>query len=148
MVGFYTYAGVCDGERDDEPSVIHTALAALCLRVTCVSSLHSHTPTWWQLSSVRCLSVTAVSSNHTICRETYSSIYSGLLHPQVFEAMIAWIKHDKEARLEHMPKLMEHVRLPLLSRDYLVQVWLLTVFHSELSIFVAIAFLVFFKHYF
>lgn len=36
--------------------------------------------------------------------------------------MIAWIKHDKEARLEHMPKLMERVRLPLLSRDYLVQV--------------------------
>lgn len=41
---------------------------------------------------------------------------------QVFEAMIAWIKYDKPARLEHMPKLMEHVRLPLLSRDYLVQV--------------------------
>ncbi|KAI1899035.1 hypothetical protein AGOR_G00078540 [Albula goreensis] len=41
---------------------------------------------------------------------------------KVFEAMISWIKHDKEARLEHMPKLMEHVRLPLLSRDYLVQI--------------------------
>uniref|UniRef100_A0A8C8J3B2 Kelch-like protein 3 n=1 Tax=Oncorhynchus tshawytscha TaxID=74940 RepID=A0A8C8J3B2_ONCTS len=41
---------------------------------------------------------------------------------KVFEAMVAWIKHNKEARLEHMPKLMEHVRLPLLSRDYLVQV--------------------------
>lgn len=36
--------------------------------------------------------------------------------------MVAWIKHDKPGRLEHMPKLMEHVRLPLLSRDYLVQV--------------------------
>ncbi|KAI7801338.1 kelch-like protein 3 isoform X1 [Triplophysa rosa] len=41
---------------------------------------------------------------------------------KVFEAMVAWIKQDKEARLEHMPKLMEHVRLPLLSRDYLVQI--------------------------
>ncbi|XP_046905508.1 kelch-like protein 3 isoform X3 [Hypomesus transpacificus] len=41
---------------------------------------------------------------------------------KVFEAMIAWIKHNKEARLEHMPKLMEHVRLPLLTRDYLVQI--------------------------
>ncbi|XP_076877444.1 kelch-like protein 3 [Brachyhypopomus gauderio] len=41
---------------------------------------------------------------------------------QVFEAMVAWIKHDETARLEHMPKLMEHVRLPLLSRDYLVQI--------------------------
>lgn len=36
--------------------------------------------------------------------------------------MVAWIKHDKPARLEYMSKLMEHVRLPLLSRDYLVQV--------------------------
>ncbi|KAG7518665.1 Kelch 3 [Solea senegalensis] len=41
---------------------------------------------------------------------------------KVFEAMISWIKHDKPARLEFMPKLMEHVRLPLLSRDYLVQI--------------------------
>ncbi|XP_069576147.1 kelch-like protein 3 isoform X4 [Brachyistius frenatus] len=41
---------------------------------------------------------------------------------KVFEAMIAWIKNDETARLEHMPKLMEHVRLPLLSRDYLVQI--------------------------
>ncbi|XP_075337948.1 kelch-like protein 3 isoform X2 [Odontesthes bonariensis] len=41
---------------------------------------------------------------------------------KVFEAMIAWIKNDQPARLEYMPKLMEHVRLPLLSRDYLVQI--------------------------
>lgn len=36
--------------------------------------------------------------------------------------MISWIKYDEPTRLEHMPTLMEHVRLPLLSRDYLVQV--------------------------
>ncbi|XP_019739597.1 kelch-like protein 3 isoform X1 [Hippocampus comes] len=41
---------------------------------------------------------------------------------KVFEAMIWWIKQDKGSRVEHMPKLMEHVRLPLLSRDYLVQI--------------------------
>ncbi|XP_077387906.1 kelch-like protein 3 isoform X2 [Festucalex cinctus] len=41
---------------------------------------------------------------------------------KVFEAMICWIKQDKGSRVEHMPKLMEHVRLPLLSRDYLVQI--------------------------
>ncbi|XP_051870667.1 kelch-like protein 3 isoform X2 [Pristis pectinata] len=40
---------------------------------------------------------------------------------KVFEAVISWIKYDKEARLEHMAKLMENVRLPLLPRDYLVQ---------------------------
>lgn len=60
-----------------------------------------------------------------------------LFHHQVFEAMVAWIKHDKEARLEHMPKLMEHVRLPLLSRDYLVQVR-----SSDFSIYVVIAWFV------
>lgn len=36
--------------------------------------------------------------------------------------MISWINYEKETRLEHMAKLMEHVRLPLLPRDYLVQV--------------------------
>ncbi|XP_072573426.1 kelch-like protein 3 isoform X2 [Paramormyrops kingsleyae] len=41
---------------------------------------------------------------------------------KVFEAMVSWIKHDEEVRLTHMPKLMEHVRLPLLSRAYLVQI--------------------------
>lgn len=45
-----------------------------------------------------------------------------LCSAQVFEAMISWIKYDKPTRLEFMPKLMEHVRLPLLSRDYLVKV--------------------------
>lgn len=41
---------------------------------------------------------------------------------QVFEAVIAWVNHDKDVRQEHLAHLMEHVRLPLLSREYLVQV--------------------------
>uniref|UniRef100_A0A5F8HGC9 Kelch like family member 3 n=1 Tax=Monodelphis domestica TaxID=13616 RepID=A0A5F8HGC9_MONDO len=40
---------------------------------------------------------------------------------KVFEAVISWINYEKGTRLEHMAKLMEHVRLPLLPRDYLVQ---------------------------
>ncbi|KAG9330825.1 hypothetical protein JZ751_021949 [Albula glossodonta] len=40
---------------------------------------------------------------------------------KVFEAVIAWVTHDKDVRQEHMAHLMEHVRLPLLSREYLVQ---------------------------
>lgn len=43
---------------------------------------------------------------------------------QVFEAVIAWVNHDKDVRQEHLAHLMEHVRLPLLSREYLVQVCL------------------------
>ncbi|TFK16170.1 Kelch-like protein 2 [Platysternon megacephalum] len=40
---------------------------------------------------------------------------------KVFEAVIAWVNHDKDVRQELMAHLMEHVRLPLLSREYLVQ---------------------------
>lgn len=44
---------------------------------------------------------------------------------KVFEAVIAWVNHDKDVRQEHLAHLMEHVRLPLLTREYLVQVWTL-----------------------
>lgn len=50
---------------------------------------------------------------------------------KVFEAVISWIKYDKEARLEHMANLMENVRLPLLPRDYLVQVSNCALFWSK-----------------
>lgn len=40
---------------------------------------------------------------------------------QVFEAVIAWTNNDLCKRGEYVPQLMEHVRLPLLSQDYLVQ---------------------------
>uniref|UniRef100_A0AAQ5ZIA8 BTB domain-containing protein n=1 Tax=Amphiprion ocellaris TaxID=80972 RepID=A0AAQ5ZIA8_AMPOC len=40
---------------------------------------------------------------------------------KVFEAVVAWVNHDKDVRQEHLAHLMEHVRLPLLSREYLVQ---------------------------
>lgn len=35
--------------------------------------------------------------------------------------MIAWVQHDLDVRRKHLASLMEHVRLPLLSQDYLVQ---------------------------
>ncbi|XP_033871793.1 kelch-like protein 2 [Acipenser ruthenus] len=57
--------------------------------------------------------------------QVYSLIASDKLtipsEEKVFEAVIAWVNHDKEVRQEHMSHLMEHVRLPLLSREYLVQ---------------------------
>jgi len=41
---------------------------------------------------------------------------------QVFEAVVAWTNHDKSAcRRDCIAQLMQHVRLPLLSRDFLVQ---------------------------
>ena len=54
---------------------------------------------------------------------------------QVFESVISWINHSTEQRSQNLPMLIEHVRLPLLSQDYLIhkvrcptqlyQVWLL-----------------------
>ena len=38
----------------------------------------------------------------------------------MFESVIAWIQHSVEARAQHLPSLMEHIRLPLLSQDYLI----------------------------
>lgn len=53
---------------------------------------------------------------------TYNVFTCVYLAAQVFEAVISWVNHDKDVRQEHLAHLMEHVRLPLLSREYLVQV--------------------------
>lgn len=44
-----------------------------------------------------------------------------IVYFQVFECVIAWVNHDLEKRKEYLAELMEHVRLPLLSQEYLVQ---------------------------
>ena len=38
---------------------------------------------------------------------------------QIFEAMLCWVKTDCETRKEYLPELLEYVRLPLLSPQYL-----------------------------
>lgn len=40
---------------------------------------------------------------------------------KVFECVISWVHADVDARQTHLAELMEHVRLPLLSQEYLVQ---------------------------
>uniref|UniRef100_A0A182NTY3 BTB domain-containing protein n=1 Tax=Anopheles dirus TaxID=7168 RepID=A0A182NTY3_9DIPT len=40
---------------------------------------------------------------------------------KVYECVITWIQYDVPGRQHHLAELMEHVRLPLLSQDYLVQ---------------------------
>ncbi len=40
---------------------------------------------------------------------------------KVYESVLAWVRHDEESRRCHLPVLMEHVRLPLLSREYIFQ---------------------------
>lgn len=38
----------------------------------------------------------------------------------MFESVVRWVNSDPEHRQESLAQLMEHVRLPLLSREYLV----------------------------
>lgn len=40
---------------------------------------------------------------------------------KVFECVVSWVNHDLENRQNYLAELMEHVRLPLLPQDYLVQ---------------------------
>ncbi|KAG8183297.1 hypothetical protein JTE90_025997 [Oedothorax gibbosus] len=40
---------------------------------------------------------------------------------KVFEAVMSWVTNDLPNRQDHLALLMEHVRLPLLSQEYLVQ---------------------------
>merc|ERR1712223_2016713 len=40
---------------------------------------------------------------------------------KVYESVISWVNHNSDHRGHHLPQLMEHVRLPLLSRDYLLK---------------------------
>ncbi|KAG7205534.1 hypothetical protein KM043_007512 [Ampulex compressa] len=40
---------------------------------------------------------------------------------KVFECVISWVHHELDSRQAHLAQLMEHVRFPLLSQEYLVQ---------------------------
>lgn len=40
---------------------------------------------------------------------------------RIFECVVAWIKFDESARLSHLGRLMQYVRFPLLSQDYILQ---------------------------
>ncbi|KAK7112668.1 kelch-like protein 2 [Littorina saxatilis] len=40
---------------------------------------------------------------------------------QVYEAVMSWVNHDLQNREDRLESLLEHVRLPLMSQDYIVQ---------------------------
>ncbi|XP_050053371.1 ring canal kelch homolog [Aphis gossypii] len=43
------------------------------------------------------------------------------LEEKVFECVIHWLKHELDSRKSFLPELMEHVRLPLISKQYLLE---------------------------
>ena len=40
----------------------------------------------------------------------------------IVELIMAWVLHEKKVRLEHIPRLIKHVRLPFVRRFYLLQI--------------------------
>ncbi|KAJ8371039.1 hypothetical protein SKAU_G00110670 [Synaphobranchus kaupii] len=53
---------------------------------------------------------------------------------EVYKAVLSWIKHDTDGRRQHVPRLMKCVRMPLLTRDFLmsnVDTELLVRHHTE-----------------
>jgi len=40
----------------------------------------------------------------------------------VFEALLAWIQYSPSTREEHLPRLLQYVRLPLLSAKFITDV--------------------------
>lgn len=54
--------------------------------------------------------------------ELISSNDLGVLSEEdVFEAVIQWVKHDRENRNTHLPNLIQHVRYELLSSNYILK---------------------------
>ncbi|KAK2726496.1 hypothetical protein QYM36_000814 [Artemia franciscana] len=60
-------------------------------------------------------------SVNQVCRLISSDKLTVPSEEKVFESVIAWVNHEGETRSQHLPTLMEQVRLPLVSQDFLVQ---------------------------
>ncbi|KAF0705009.1 ring canal kelch isoform X2, partial [Aphis craccivora] len=43
------------------------------------------------------------------------------LEEKVFECVMNWVKHELDSRKDFLPELMEHVRLPLISKQFLLE---------------------------
>ena len=54
---------------------------------------------------------------------------------KVYEAVVAWVRSDVSNRSKYMSELMQHVRLPLMPKSYLVQVKELIFCHKNRLIF-------------
>lgn len=56
-----------------------------------------------------------------VCKLISSDRLTVTSEEQVFEAVLSWVNHDFTSRQEEISQLIENVRLPLMSQDYLVQ---------------------------
>ncbi|KAL5018240.1 hypothetical protein ScPMuIL_003962 [Solemya velum] len=62
----------------------------------------------------------SLSAEH-ICKLISSDRLTVTSEEQVFEAVMTWVQHDMTKRKDHIAQLLENVRLPLMTQEYLVQ---------------------------
>nr|CAH7714328.1 unnamed protein product [Callosobruchus chinensis] len=100
-----------------------------CLGIRAFADLHgclellSHAESYIELhfpEVVECEEFLTLSHQH-VSKLICSDRLTVPSEEKVFECVIAWVQHDLETRHKHLASLMEHVRLPLMSQDYLVQ---------------------------
>ncbi|CAH1954554.1 unnamed protein product [Acanthoscelides obtectus] len=100
-----------------------------CLGIRAFADLHgclellSHAESYIELhfpEVVECEEFLTLSHQH-VSKLICSDALTVPSEEKVFECVIAWVQHDLENRHKHLASLMEHVRLPLMSQDYLVQ---------------------------
>lgn len=60
-------------------------------------------------------------SHHQVSKLICSDRLTVPSEEKVFECVISWVNHDLDGRQNFLAELMEHVRLPLLPQEYLVQ---------------------------
>ncbi|CAH1738467.1 unnamed protein product [Aphis gossypii] len=63
------------------------------------------------------LSLTSDELIHLISSDDINAAYE----ERVFECVMKWVKHELSSRYDSLPRLMEHVRLPLVSLDYILK---------------------------
>ncbi|KAF0759416.1 Uncharacterized protein FWK35_00018029 [Aphis craccivora] len=72
------------------------------------------------LEVVKCDEFLSLSSEEVIKLISINDI--GVpLEEKIYECVIKWVKHEFNRRKHLLPNLMEHVRLPLISKEYLVE---------------------------
>ena len=60
---------------------------------------------------------------HNVLRSSTSFTFSKVPSEEaVFEAVISWIKQDEKKRKEMLPRMLEFVRLPLLTPRYITDI--------------------------
>ncbi|XP_050060679.1 ring canal kelch homolog isoform X2 [Aphis gossypii] len=100
-----------------------------CLGIKVFADLHNCIELWSNceafiknqfLEVVKCDEFLSLSSEEVIKLISCNDV-NVPFEEKVYECVIKWVKHELNQRIHLLPNLMEHVRLPLISKEYLVE---------------------------